>query len=282
MIDLSHILTGTDFSETSKGAVRESLRLASGDPGRRVTLTHVTRAVKDAAALRAKLQQWVQGLPEFVNLHDPSQVTCELEIGKVSTGLSRAAQRLGATIIVVGPLPRTLMERFLTGGVAEQLFHSASIPVLATRGPATNGYRHVLIPVDFGDGSRHAMKLASAVVKDPTMSANNAHLDLLHVAELPGGVHAVGARKELVSSITSDFENQLERFAQEEGVDDLVERSRAVIGVVQDVITKEASACGADLICMASQNAGGLLGSTADAVLRHVQIPLLFTSLGEA
>lgn len=279
MHDLRHILTGTDFSETSKGSVRESLRLASQDPARRVTLVHVASKVTDEAELKARLRQWVEALPEYADLPDPSvQVGVEVEVGRISAALASCAQRVGATQIIVGPLTRNLMERWLTGPIAEQLFHTSDIPVLATRGPATGGYRHVLVPVDFSGHSRRAVAVAAAMLRDPTVAAPDAHLELLHVAELPGGVHAVGARKELVSSLVGDLERQLRTFAAEEGVTDLVAHSRAVIGVVQDVIPREAHGCGADLICMASSSGGGLLGSTVDAVLRNVSLPLLFVS----
>lgn len=276
MHDLSHILTGTDFSESSKGAVREALRLAGGDASRRVTLVHVTRHVKEPQVLLDKLSAWAQELPEFGSLKDPSQFKPELEIGHVSSGLATCAMRIGATQLVVGPLPRTLLERYVTGGIAEQLFHSVYIPVLATRRPVEGGYKHILVPVDFTENSHRAVALAASLARDVSASDPEAHLELLHVAELPGGAYGGGVRKGLANSMTANIEKQLHAYAAERGVADLVGRVSAVIGVVQDAIPKEVNRCGADLICMASSSSGSLLGSTADAVLRSVGIPMLF------
>lgn len=281
MHDLSHILTGTDFSESSKGAVREALRLAGGDASRRVTLVHVTRHVKDPQVLLDRLTAWAQELPEFGSLTDPAQFKPELEIGRVSSGLARCAMRIGATQLVVGPLPRTLLERYVTGGVAEQLFHSVHIPVLATRRPVEGGYKHILVPVDFSENSHRAVSLAASLARDSSASDAAAHLELLHVAELPGGAYGGVVRKGLANSVTVDIEKQLHAYAAERGVADLVGRVSAVVGVVQDAIPKEVKRCGADLVCMASSSSGSLLGSTADAVLRSVGVPMLFVALAD-
>ena len=282
MLDMSHILTGTDFSDSSSGGVRESLRIASGDASRKITVVHVTKEIKDAEGLRERIREWISALPEYASLADPeAQITVDVEQGKISAGLARCAARVGATQVIVGPLPRTFTERYLTGAIAEQLFHSIRVPVLATRQPAEGGYAHILVPIDFSESSRRALSMASSLIRNtPGAVCDDAHLDLLHVASMPGGVRASHAGRELMESVIADFEAELHDFAREEGVFDLVDRFRAVTGVVQDIIPREAQECGADLICMASGSSRGILGSTVDAVLRNVTIPLLVSPPG--
>jgi nucleotide-binding universal stress UspA family protein len=275
MLDFSHVITGTDFSESSKGGVRESLRIISGDPSRRLTLVHVAKSIKDAGGLKGRMREWVSQLPEFNLLPDPDkQVLLDLEEGKVSVGLARSAARAGATQIIVGPLPRNILEKYLTGAVAEKLFHSANVrvPVMATRGPAEGGYRHILVPVDFSPSSRRAAAMAASFIRDsPDAVAKDARIELLHVGSNPG----IHVDKDLLASMVSEIENDLKVFASEEGLVDLVQECHALMGVVQEVIPREVESCGADLVCMGSGSGGGLLGSTVDAVLRNVNVPLL-------
>ncbi len=276
-MDLRHILTGTDFSDSSKGGVRESLRLAQASAARRVTLLHVTAEIKDAVALRQRMREWLQGIPEYTALDDPEgRVAVDLEQGRITSGLERCAARIGATQIIVGPLPRNFTERYLTGAIAEQLFHSTRVPVLATRAPATGGYRHVLVPMDFSDNSRRALAAAASLIRDcPGAAAPDARIELLHVASIPGGARTTQAGRSLFASMAQEFEEKMTEMARQEGVEDLVDGVRALQGVVQEAIPVEARKCGADLVCMSSSSSRGFFGSTVDAVLRNIDIPML-------
>ena len=277
MLDFSHIISGTDFSDSSKGGVRESLRIVSGDERRRFTLVHVAKEIKDADALKRRMAQWLAELPEYSLLPDPDkQVHLDLEEGKVSVGLARSAARSGATQIIVGPLPRNILEKYLTGAVAEQLFHTTSVPVMATRHPLSGGYRHILVPVDFSPSSRRAAAMAASFIRDsPDAVAEDAHVELLHVVSMPG----IRADKDLLESMLLEVEGDLRAFAEAEGIADLVSKVHALTGVVQEVIPREVDGCGADLVCMGAGAGSGLLGSTVDAVLRNVKIALLVSPI---
>lgn len=266
-VNLSHILTGTDFSDDSAGSVREALRLASRDASRVVSVVNVAKEVADAAGRRERVMAWTRALPEFSTLSSPDQVRPELEVGKVVEGLARCVQRIGATQMVVGPRPRGFLEKWFTGGVAEQLFHSVKVPVLATRSPSAEGYRRILVPVDFSDVAAAAVHMAG----DMAAETDGAEIQLLHVVSNPAGGHDL---PELRARLRSSLEADLHAFASEQGLASPV-GVRVEFGAVQQVVPDVAAEAGFDLVSMASQSSGSFLGSTVDAVLRNSKIPLL-------
>ncbi len=265
-LNLTHMLTGTDFSESSRGAVREALRLAAADSLRRVSVVHVTREVQDALALRQKVMDWTSSLPEYASV-GPEQVLAELEVGGVVDGLSRCVQRTGATQLLVGPRPRGFLQRWFTGGIAEQLFHSVRVPVLATRGPSEQGYKRILVPVDFSDVARASVGLAA----DMANETPGCEVHLLHVAQSPPRGHDL---PELRTGLRASIERDLVEFAQGAGIGDGAS-VRVEFGALQQVVPELAEDSGYDLVCMASQSSGSFLGSTVDAVLRNTRVPML-------
>jgi nucleotide-binding universal stress UspA family protein len=272
MFDPSHVLTGTDFSEASQGAVREALRLVAGDPARKVTVLHVADDIQQAAALRQRVLDWCRALPEAAALQ-PHQLQADLELGKVADAIARCALRLGVTLIVVGPRPRGFVETWITGGVAEQLFHKARVPVLATRQPATGGYRQVLLPLDLTAGSAAALQIGAGIVRDPSGVVHaDARLHLLHVAARPAGV---AGKRELEDPIRDDAYAQLKKLAEGGKIAERVESYTAALGVLHDVIPRQIAALHVDLICMITRHSGSLMGSAVDAVLRNTDTPLL-------
>ncbi len=273
MFDASHILTGTDYSKSSEGAVREALRLAAADASRKVRVLHVTPNIKDVETTRQQVLDWVCALPEFSNLHHPSQVIIDLEEGKVAEAFIRCAKRTGASMITVGPRARGFVETWLTGGLAEKLFHSAHIPVLATRQTKEGGYRNILVPLDLSGNSVEALDMA-ALMLDPSSGATHpeAKLHLLHVAHRVGGV---SAKRSLELPVQRDACGRLKVLAEKRGIADRVSSYTASFGVVHDIIPKQVNALDLDLICMVSKHSGSFLGSTVDAVLRNVEVPMM-------
>lgn len=270
MLDLSHLLTGTDFSDKSTASVREALRLAAGDPARRVTVLHATDAISKASAMRQRVLDWVMALPEASAL-DPSQIIPDLEVGRVADAFVRCAQRIGATQLVVGPRPHGFVETWITGGIAEKLFHRVSVPVLATRTVAEGGYRNILLPLDLSEVSAEAFQMALDLVNDACAAHPEARIHLLHVAHRMGGIS--GAR-ELEDPIRLSTTAQLKALTLHMDAAARVGSYTAAFGVVHDIIPKQIDALGVDLICMVTRHSSNLMGSTVDAVLRNIQVPL--------
>lgn len=274
MFNPSHILTGTDFTRHSKGPVREALRMVAADPSRRLTLVHVASQIDDARATKDKIMAWASELPEFKDLQSSDQVIPDLEIGRVPVGLARSAQRMGASLIVVGPRLRGFLEKWITGGIAEQLLHKTQVPLLATKGPATGGYKAILVPVDFSPMSRTAIETASSLLRTPGVGAEGGTLYLQHVASRPPS-SSKETRASLEASIKNNASARLKKLSVSTGIEDLTREYRVTFGVVQSAVPRLAEEVDADLICTASKRIGGVLGSTADAILRNVEQPML-------
>lgn len=281
MVALRHIISGTDFSETSKGALSEALRLTVQRPEGHLTVVHVTARTGDEAhrQLRAEVEAFVLGLPAAAGL-DPARLTCSVVAGGIAEGIAAVAEAAAADLIVVGPLRKGFVERYVLGGTAEQLVSRTHVPVLSTTGPRVGGYEHVLVPVDFSELSARVLTFAGAFVEDAHGAVSpDAHIDLLHAFTAPGGVHAHSALKELSRELEVELTARLKEFAARCGVAHRVRSWRAVHGVSQDVIPREAHVCGADIVFMGSGGKGALsrriLGSTTSAVMNETTLPML-------
>ncbi|MEL6178053.1 MAG: universal stress protein, partial [Myxococcota bacterium] len=196
-LHIKNLICGTDFSDSSMGAVHEAIRLTTGRPGARLVMVHVTQKSREAwPALEQRLQQWLEAMPDFGAL-DPEQVELIIAPGRISQTLGEIASQRADSLIVVGPLRKGLFQQVI-GGIAEQLFSVARSPVLATAGPVEHGYHHILVPVDFSLGSSRALQTAASLVRDPHGAvAHGAHLDLIHAYTFPGGVPAGSVRRDL-------------------------------------------------------------------------------------
>ena len=279
-LQIKNLVCGTDFSDSSAGSVREAMRLAQGRPEAHVVLVHVTQKGKRAwPELEERLRAWVSALPEYGALPEGT-VEPLIAPGRISQTLGEVAEERGSGLIVVGPLRKGLVQQVI-GGIAEQLFSAATCPVLATAAPEPGGYDHILVPVDFSEGSSLALRVAAGFVHDPHGAcADGAHLDLIHAYSFPGGVPSGSVRRDLEAKIKPQLISDMRALAQKSGVEDLVQNVHVAFGSARDIIVNEAERLDVDLICMSSNGGGGdvsraILGSTASGVLMEAKRPLL-------
>lgn len=277
---LQVVVTGTDFSSTSRGAVGEAVRLVSGRPEGRLVVVHVvSKGDVIREGLEDELRTFVLDLDVRGQLR-PEQVEPRIVKGAVAEGIATVADEVGADLIVVGPLQKGFVERYLTGGPAEQLFGLTHVPVLATRGPAVSGYDYILVPVDFDEHTSRLIDLAGLMASDAYGAAGeDAHIELLHAYLLPGGVHAVSARQAVQTRLEAELTDSLRTIAAECGASSLIRTTTVVAGVASEVIPRLARSSGADLIVMGTTGGRGIgrhiLGSTTSAVLGEVETPML-------
>lgn len=140
-------------------------------------------------------------------------------------------------------------------------------------------FRHILVPVDFGDPSAHAIELAL------TMATRfDAKLTLLHVSWMPpyyysayaeGLAFPVGEMETAAKKMLTDALTKAQgRYPRTE--------SMMVAGEPWEKILESAKGCGADLIIMGTHGRRGVarvvLGSVAEKVVRHSPIPVLTTA----
>lgn len=138
--------------------------------------------------------------------------------------------------------------------------------------------KKIMCPVDFSEGSEHAMRYAVAFA-----SAYEAELELLHVVELPflpsystAGVPDMSLP---VEQIQEECENRLEGIVEEqkEVYDNI--SGRVVVGAPFVEIIREAREGNFDLLVVGTHGRTGikhmLIGSVAEKVVRKAPCPVL-------
>lgn len=271
-ISIKNILYATDFSHSAEAALPYAIELAK-QFGAKVHGVHVRFPatypmlgpegypyVLEAAREIAK--------SEALELHHklrsvPHEVTvCE---GKVWPLLQEIVSKQNTDLIVIGTSGRTGVKRFFLGSVAEDIFRSASCPVLTVGPEASNvvgqalQMKEILYATDFSTEALAALPFAVSLARE-----NSARLALLHVvgdAELgesvSGGQHADVVRRRLSELLPPDAEEACETFY-------LVEFGREA-----DKILEAADSIGADLIVLGVKGARGGIGA-ATHLLRPV------------
>jgi nucleotide-binding universal stress UspA family protein len=140
-----------------------------------------------------------------------------------------------------------------------------------------NEWRKILVPVDFSDDSRQALRSACELA-----ARYGARVDVIHVVQAPvyvGDLVAPGGVR-LVDFLREEAQEQLSTFAAETAELEPVRGQVGVfVGAPAEVILRRADEAAADLIVMGTRGRTGLahvlLGSVAERVLRHAHRPVL-------
>lgn len=139
--------------------------------------------------------------------------------------------------------------------------------------------RGILVPIDFSEGSRKALRYAEALAGGSDDSLILAHVadfkDLNHAAMRLGPV--VGEKLE--ESVVSEAGEQLKQLAAEE-LEPETKRSHYVhAGRTVELVEEVARASDADLMVVSTHSERvvrhALLGSTAEKLVRHAPCPVL-------
>jgi nucleotide-binding universal stress UspA family protein len=129
------ILVATDGSRAGRAAVRFADRLASDrNHLRRLTIVTVEEAAGRDAAERALADaaRQLRGRPaRYLRIPSPA--------GGVPEAISRAADRVGADLVVVGSEGRDSLQEWVVGGTALRLIYVARRPVTVVRAPRRRG-----------------------------------------------------------------------------------------------------------------------------------------------
>jgi len=136
-------------------------------------------------------------------------------------------------------------------------------------------FRRILVPVDFSDHSRQALRAAIALARQFGSS-----LAVVHVTRRnrPDS-HAVAELAGMTFDPRPDGRTRLAQFVEREAPDNFKPKRMVVDGVPHVEIAKSATAWKADLIVISTHGYTGLkqvlMGSTAERVVRHAPCPVL-------
>jgi nucleotide-binding universal stress UspA family protein len=195
-------------------------------------------------------------------------------------------------LIVMGTRGRRSVHRTLLGSVAEEVVRRAEQPVLAVQRGEEDvravtpppPIERILVPVDFSDHAREALRHAYALA-----ALYDAGLDLLHVTEpdLHPAFYGDGLDETYDLEKEQKAEEALHAFYEEvtppagsEGklLDRSTMEAHVAAGRPAAEILRFAEEQGSDLIVMSTHGLTGLqrfmMGSVAEKVVRHVSVPV--------
>jgi nucleotide-binding universal stress UspA family protein len=291
MIPFRTILLAADFFENSLAAFRVACALARAD-GTRVHVLNVMepnyvpespvyfgqqtiryRATERDPSEHESLQQ---RLREIYVPDQPLDVDYQTVEGKATDEILRAADEVGADLVVMGTHGREGLNRLLAGSIAETVLRKARCPVLALRHHKTARrgapIRVILHPTDFSDCSEASLHVARLLARD-----TGARLVLYHVTPFDvafegtlAGVGDPGADRAHLEAIRGRMEGPDLKCPLE---------ARLGRGEPAAELLRAVDEVGADLIVMGTHGRSGLgrvlMGSVAESVLRRAPCPVL-------
>jgi len=276
------VIAAVDLSAISLAVVQAGVRVA-GRLGGECLVLHVVEALsggEDAGPLLPTLRRWVaevrrEAREGLERLLADSSVAGQGPRGEVAEGKAferiahLARERAARLVVVGGPPPHRLL-----GSTAERVIRKSPAPVLVVRRPPPDGYRSVLVGVDFSAGAERALGEALALV-EPGAAVTACHV--LDTLGLP--------RTDEVLSATADLLERLQAWVAERSGGARVE-ARVEIGRPREVLLEAAQGAGADLLAVGSRGRGRishlLLGSVAEAAARRAPCDVLVAGSGGA
>jgi len=141
-------------------------------------------------------------------------------------------------------------------------------------------FRRILVPIDFSDGSREALRMARQLA-----AGRQARIEALHVLEpspwmTPTQLVWVEGREVAMREyLERQLSEQLEAMVTEIAAGDGRVTGRVVVGSARGTILRELREQGYDLVIMGTHGRTGLsrlfLGSVAEHVVRAAPCPVL-------
>jgi nucleotide-binding universal stress UspA family protein len=281
MKTLRHVMAATDLSGPSRCAL-ERARLIAASHDAACTAVHVVSAGaldelrhlfgdRGALAQEQVLAEARERLARMVGA--PAAGVAPLGqrvvIGKVVDELVAQAGSLAAELVVLGARGEGFLRHLVLGTTAERVLRKLQRPVLVVRQMPYDGYRRVLVAVDFSPASAGALRLASVV-------APSAERVLVHVYELPfeGKLHFAGVDESAIQGYRRRAEREaldrLEAFALDAGLEANAARLLVGRGDPSRVLIERQQEEGCDLIVVGKRGKGMVEELLLGSVTKHV------------
>lgn len=192
MPGFSRILAATDLSHPARHAVERAFYLATGAASELCILHAIELDALDSlrellggdvwavkAALRRDAEARLARMVGDTAIRHEGVLHTAVVDGNPLVAIANEAEARAAELIVLGARGESFLRHALLGSTAARLLRKSSRqPVLIVKQAPHQGYRSVLVAVDFSPVSRQAIRLAR-------QAAPGAELILFHAFELP-------------------------------------------------------------------------------------------------
>lgn len=271
------VLVATDFSDSGKEAVATAVALVERSKGKLAVVTVAERppmlpplplkeyaedpdelwgreARRSMTALVKRLRRSHPGARGFVRVGTPWREIVGL------------AEELGVDSIVVGSRGVTGIQRLLLGSTAENVVRHAPCPVLVVRDGPLKRIHKILVPIDWDEGSKEAVRYALE------RAGEGVEIRAIHAIGFPRQIEVAFA-----DALSDDAHSsrKLRAFLDRLGAKDV--HSKVVLGEPAEAILDAAD--DVDLIVIATRGRKGaaraILGSVAEKVVRRAEGPVL-------
>lgn len=291
-----HILAPVDFSSDAMLAARFGLSLAERY-GAALTLFYVDKlpAFSERMAERVAADVWAKYVQDRSRVVQQrlDEVAQELGGGRIDTALARDHVAVaiagyvaehGDDLVVMAPHGVGTSTHFLLGSVTSDVAANAACPVLVTRQhqdlalPHDGAFRRLLVAVPVGGIDEEMVSWARA------LAAPGAHIELFHAFEsgergLPWPDFIADALKSTRAALRNSMDETAGRLEQE-GFEASAQLTRgdAANELLERISGQE---CDAVLVGRRSpRGRAGVLGSVAQRLLRHADVPVVVTRAG--
>jgi len=289
MDSLDHIVVGVDFSDFSRSAVSQAVRMAGWNQAKlhalHVVDTSIVNHLKEFWGCRRALlgsQQAVEKirgsalteLKELVAGSEPQNGSVDVDAmtGTPFLEILRRVKRTSADLLVLGSNGSSDPSKG-AGALATKCVRKAATKVLLVRGYHGERFKTVVACVDFSESSHRVIEQAIRVAQQ-----DGASLRLLHVFSPPwkganyvprpsqeDQQHHSGSLNERMQVALQSFESETRALQVETSV---VENARESDGIVQFI--KDSAA---DLVIVGTRGRTGmksiLLGTVAERIVRE-------------
>jgi len=282
MKGFKNILAAVDLSACSQRALSLAIDFAFSEGARlHVLFVEVLHGEPFDEGVRERLQSMVkQRLDErgFVGLDVEYAMERDYVAGPA---ILRYARENEMDLIVMGTHGRRGLRALVLGSVAAEVVREASSAVLTVRQDGEIGpvnIHQILVPFDFSDYSREALKAAVDVAE-----SSGAKIHLLHIVEDRFHPAFYGPFFQSVYDVEPDIEVRSKRHLREEvtriDAEDIVTTYESFGGYPARDISRYAERNGIDLIIMSTHGLTGmehfLIGSVAEKTVAHATCPVL-------
>ena len=288
-----HILVPTDGSDHAERAAEHAALLAEAFDATLHLLTVVdieaaagpfSAGGVDEAYVERRSAAEREALAELADSLDGAvAVETEVVTGQPAEGILDYVTDHEADLVVMGTHGRSGLRRYLTGSVAERVLRLSPVPVLTVRATAESsvgaGYEDILVPTDGSERSdaavTHAVDVAAAF--GSTLHA----VSVVNVGDIGTGAE-VSVPGELLDELEAGATEATDAVADEARAAGIEAVTAVRTGRPKRDLLEYIETHDIDLVCMGTHGRTGLdrvlLGSTAEALVRQSDVPVLTVS----